>query len=427
MNCPICLYGLSNSIAFGCGHSCCQRCVEVSEIQICPICRQKITTTTPSPWLDWIDQSQDQNNFLGTEAYYFSKPILDPRGVTLRQGYYNALKYIVEPVSQLPSIMEKAELAILLLKQAHESEVKKLQDNINAKIHETRALVEKEDAKIKEQDYCNQGFSHSAMTFLALSIQPTEVLNQAFPVYQQNLELLNHKWALNILPYHSGKPMNGEHYLYVPQHDSYFYSEDKSILFGDKSVSVFSWYPIVRVKYCNDLFYVMKNKGHEYNMYVYDVSLMIINILPCSRNQIDFYMHGSKIIPVFIVKTTGLRSTNIHNYQTTFYDNVIKITGIIDSIEVFEDVLYIHDSHNNRTYMYDRTGNCIIKNCKFVVYPDYVLFYKHVCKNETSITMRDGTEQIFKGHGIFYPNFNNMAIYQVKDGYQKVGTLCQLK
>lgn len=83
MNCPICLENLNESLVFSCSHACCRLCYVASGITACPLCRDKITKTTPSPWLDCYQLQEQFQDFYDQDNRQSKRQIVDPRGYQL--------------------------------------------------------------------------------------------------------------------------------------------------------------------------------------------------------------------------------------------------------------------------------------------------------------------------------------------------------
>lgn len=397
MDCPICLEKLSNSVAFACGHGCCLPCLDASEIQVCPLCRKQITSQVPTPWLDFQNCEEDQDNSKNyTEEretniqvdlieYYLSKPIVDPRGNDLRKYYQETMSLVKPIVSNIPNIIEKYQTSIETTTQEYQQTLKKLEAKYqeDMKNHDIKLQkhVQKEETKIKEQEYHNQGMTHLATTLLSLSIQSTEVLNQALPVYESKIADLPSFWPLGISPMKPKGDMLGSHYVYIPEKDDFVYELNGVIHMGTRS-SKPDDYKVMEIKYCSSspnsssspdsspdsssspdsnnlgnassnasvsnsgVIYVMTgSNGLGRNLITYDLELNIIKRTYCCARA--FYLDNGKPVMVEAPDYSGRHSiTYIGGAKFR-----IEVT-MIGLIEFMDDKLYIYDYQRRRTTVY---------------------------------------------------------------------------
>lgn len=66
---------------------------------------------------------------------------------------------------------------------------------------EAQRLLDVDASDVKCQEYYNQGLEHLAKTCMALSTQQAQVLDQAIPFYQPQIDDMLFKWPLGITQY----------------------------------------------------------------------------------------------------------------------------------------------------------------------------------------------------------------------------------
>lgn len=415
LECPICLEALRNSVAFTCGHSCCHQCLQATDLQLCPICRMKITSTTPSPWLDTKlnsnkPEDEDEDSLDSClKSSYFDRPILDPRGHVLRQVHGTMVEMLRDchVVSEVPAIIQDNEEVIRGIKTQYNAKIKALEKELQTRIEKqnkkTQALVDVEETRVKQQEYQIQAIDYLSQTFLALSVQSTEVLDQALPVYQDKLDWYTFDWPLGITPYDPPKTIIDGIRLYIPECNEFLYSNNGVIHLGKIELNFDEMDKIIKIRYNNGLIYIMT----EDNMFIFNTNLELIDMYPLVDGQKDFYIKDNQVIPV-ILKRKYEYMTTIDNTEFLFLINSVG------DIEFVGESLYVYESFVDHTYIHNSNGLSETKKGKFVVSDNHVIFYQYDNeKDKTIITMQDGSEQAFDGKGILYPNANNTALYRI--------------
>lgn len=428
-DCPICLERLTNSVAFTCGHGCCLPCLQASDITVCPLCRAKITGFSPTPWLDSqsnseIDDSTIEVNFQepnlqgeSLEAYYLSRPMVDPRGETLRQAYVEINSLCVPIVSDLPDLVNSYHQRVEQENKRYQGKLRQLEAE-HQKYLESIAVnsqkdIQTEETKIKKQEYHNQGMVHLATTLLALSIQPTEVLDQALPVYKSKLASLPSLWPLGISPMRPHKERAGEHYVFVPSKNDFVYEYNGYIVMGKRECNLGRHLPIIRIKFMQSeshplgLIYVLRGEGFHCCVVVLDIDLNIVKTLPFAYAR-DFYLDGKT--PIMIVPSQRYFTTTLDRQKVTLE------CKSVDNVEYFNGKLYVYSKLSNKTYVYKSPVMGSPKVVKkesgnfFISQGQVYYFTIDEATNTTDIFRQDYSCITVPGECQIYPGYKNTVL-----------------
>lgn len=434
-DCPICLERLTNSVSFTCGHGCCLPCLQASDITVCPCCRAKITGFSPTPWLDsqiqsnselddstMKDNSQDnfqEPNLQGEslEAYYLSKPMVDPRGETLRQAYVE-INSLCKPIeSKLPDLVNSYHQKVEQENKRYQEKLRQLeaehQNYLESIAVYSQRDIQKEETIIKEQEYYNQGMIHLATTLLALSIQPTEVLNQALPVYQSKLAELPSLWPLGISPIRPTKAMVGEHYVFVPSKNDFVYECDGCIFMGEKKSKLHGSLRMVRIRFTQSeshpmgLIYVLRGKRFQSNIVVFDTDLNVVKTIPFAYAY-DFYLDGET--PIMISSSGKYFTTTMTGQKVT-----LELESI-DNVEYLNGKLYVYAELSNKTYIYKSSALAYSNKLKkesgnfFISQGHMYYFTTNAATSTTNIFRQDHSWITVPGKCQIYPGYKNTVL-----------------
>lgn len=425
MDCPIYLEKLTNSVTFTCGHACCLLCLQASEIKVCPLCRKQITTWSPTPWLDFQRQDfqrqdfQEEHQNQSLENYYFNKPTVDPRGDALRQAYveFNSLRIPI--VSEVLALVNKYQKLADEENRKYQEQLQTLEANHqkDLKIIEKQLQkeIQKEETRVKGQEYHNQSLTHLATTMLALSIQTSEVLDQAIPVYESKLDSLPSRWPWGISPLRqNGVKPKGKHFVYVHVKNDFVYERDGYIIMGERKSNIRGELPVVRIKCSATAIYVLRTV----RMFVYDLELNLIDNFSCSYAN-DFYLDGDTPI---MCTVSGSKSITTLNGVKIKLDHGWDCK--IDNIEYLNGQLYIYDEAYNRTKVYilesddlntevaitiveATTGNFFVSQGKV---------YYYIVGRKTVIFLPNNNEIAMPGKCRIYPGRKNTVLCENTNG-----------